>query len=249
MNYKRIYAEFIADRLGKQPRDGQYFEVHHIKPRCMGGGDEPSNLIRLTAADHMFAHNVLARAYKDTQYAFNLWGAVLVLARDTLHGDRVGKGGKRLGSLSVIGVKGIKLRKFIDAARARRIEDNSGNNSAQADKSTYTFRNESGDEFVGTRVDFCRKYQKNTGQVARLVADEWSRTKDGWYVVDETKTDEDRARESDPKKYTFTNVAVPQRATYKGTRLSFKRYTGLDWWLVHQIVDNRAASPGGWLME
>lgn len=249
MNYRRIYDEFIADRLTKQPKDGQYFEVHHITPRCMGGGDEPGNLIRLSASDHMFAHNVLARAYKNTKYAHNLWGAVLVLARDTLNGERTGNGGKRLGSLSVVGVKGLKLRKAVDSARARRIEENSGNNSPCADKTIYTFCNISGEQFRGTRIDFCKKYGKNTGQVFRLVGDEWSQTKDGWYIVDEKKTEAERRLEADPVKYEFTNVSLAHRPKYKGTRLAFKRHTGVDWWIVHQIVDNGGASPSGWLIE
>lgn len=62
MDYARIYAEFIADRLAKQPEKPAYFEVHHIKPRSLGGGDEPENLIRLTPEDHYFAHLCLAKA-------------------------------------------------------------------------------------------------------------------------------------------------------------------------------------------
>lgn len=63
MNYARIYAEFIADRLAKQPEKPAYFEVHHIKPRSLGGGNEPENLIRLTPEDHYFAHLLLAKAH------------------------------------------------------------------------------------------------------------------------------------------------------------------------------------------
>lgn len=62
MDYARIYAEFIADRLAKQPEKPAYFEVHHIKPRSLGGGDEPENLIRLTPEDHYFAHLLLAKS-------------------------------------------------------------------------------------------------------------------------------------------------------------------------------------------
>ena len=51
MNYKRIYDEFIADRLTKQDFDG-YGENHHIVPKSMGGSDDASNMIRLTAGDH-----------------------------------------------------------------------------------------------------------------------------------------------------------------------------------------------------
>ena len=61
-NYSRIYAEFIADRRGRE--DGlQTFDRHHVVPRCMGGGDEPENLVRLSWSDHLFAHILLAKMH------------------------------------------------------------------------------------------------------------------------------------------------------------------------------------------
>ena len=66
MNYTRIYESFIADRRGREAdliASGEYFERHHITPRSLGSGDEPENLIALTADDHYFAHALLARVY------------------------------------------------------------------------------------------------------------------------------------------------------------------------------------------
>ncbi len=72
MNYHRVYSEFIADRLNTQPVKPAYFERHHILPRSLGGGDEASNIIRLTAEDHIFAHLLLARAHESR----DMWAAV-----------------------------------------------------------------------------------------------------------------------------------------------------------------------------
>lgn len=63
MDYKRIYAEFIKDRRTKESLIVGYSEKHHIKPRSLGGGDEPDNLIRLTPEDHFFAHLLLAKIH------------------------------------------------------------------------------------------------------------------------------------------------------------------------------------------
>ena len=41
------------------------FHVHHIKPRCMGGGDELENLVSLTVRQHVIAHLLLSRAYPE----------------------------------------------------------------------------------------------------------------------------------------------------------------------------------------
>ena len=72
MDYERVYRQFIADRLTRQPVKPAYFEKHHIKPRSLGGGDEKSNIIRLSAEDHIFAHLLLARWLGTKQ----MWAAI-----------------------------------------------------------------------------------------------------------------------------------------------------------------------------
>lgn len=66
MNYQKIYNDFIQDRKAKEQAlldSGEYFERHHIKPRSLGGTNDASNMIALTAGDHYFAHLCLAMAY------------------------------------------------------------------------------------------------------------------------------------------------------------------------------------------
>lgn len=63
MDYQRIYGEFIASRRERQYKADEYTECHHIVPRCLGGGDEADNLIRLVPDDHFFAHLLLARIH------------------------------------------------------------------------------------------------------------------------------------------------------------------------------------------
>lgn len=75
MDYQRIYGEFIADRIARPPAHSEYVEVHHILPRCMGGTDDPGNLIRLRPEDHFFAHVLLAKGHE----MFALWSAVIVM--------------------------------------------------------------------------------------------------------------------------------------------------------------------------
>lgn len=75
MDYSRIYSEFIADRKAK-PEPKGYTERHHILPRSLGGGDEPENLIRLTAEDHIFAHLLLAKAHGGA-----MWFALTIMLK------------------------------------------------------------------------------------------------------------------------------------------------------------------------
>lgn len=53
-----IYKEFIESI--PKGRVLEHKEVHHILPRCLGGGNDDSNLIYLTPREHFIAHKLLA---------------------------------------------------------------------------------------------------------------------------------------------------------------------------------------------
>jgi len=61
MDYQRIYDRLIENARQNAPQG--YSEKHHIVPRCLGGGDEPENLIRLSARQHLIAHLLLAKIH------------------------------------------------------------------------------------------------------------------------------------------------------------------------------------------
>jgi len=84
LNYQKIYNDFIADRLLKQPVKPTYFEKHHIIPKSMGGGNEASNIINLTAEDHIFAHILLAKAYDNK----SMWAAVKFIFGNSVRNKR-----------------------------------------------------------------------------------------------------------------------------------------------------------------
>jgi HNH endonuclease len=42
----------------------EYYHIHHIIPKHMGGSNDPSNLIKLTVKDHAEAHRQLWETYK-----------------------------------------------------------------------------------------------------------------------------------------------------------------------------------------
>lgn len=74
MNYQRIYNQLIA---GKEPRvkdKNNYFEKHHIVPRCLGGSNEKENLVLLTGREHFVAHLLLVKIHPRNhklRYALN----------------------------------------------------------------------------------------------------------------------------------------------------------------------------------
>lgn len=61
MNYQAHYDRLIQ-RARERMLDG-YVERHHVIPRCMGGNDDVSNLVQLTAEEHYVAHQLLCKMY------------------------------------------------------------------------------------------------------------------------------------------------------------------------------------------
>ena len=60
MNYKKIYNNIINNAQKRSKIEG-YSEKHHIIPRSLGGNDEDSNIVRLTAKEHFICHLLLCR--------------------------------------------------------------------------------------------------------------------------------------------------------------------------------------------
>jgi len=67
MNYIRVYEALTFAAKNRELKG--YCERHHIVPRSFGGGDEPTNIVRLTAREHFIAHWLLFKIYKDAKTA------------------------------------------------------------------------------------------------------------------------------------------------------------------------------------
>lgn len=62
MNYKSLYERLVSHAKTRQCTE-EYYEVHHIIPRCMGGDNSKDNLVALTAREHFIAHLLLHKIY------------------------------------------------------------------------------------------------------------------------------------------------------------------------------------------
>jgi hypothetical protein len=67
MNYQKVYEDLISKCQSRHLIDG-YKERHHIIPKSLGGSNDASNLVDLTAREHFIAHFLLARIYGGTQW-------------------------------------------------------------------------------------------------------------------------------------------------------------------------------------
>lgn len=69
MDYKKHYDQLITTRRARLSHEG-YREIHHVIPKSMGGCDDISNLVSLTAREHFIAHWLLWRIHRNKQTAF-----------------------------------------------------------------------------------------------------------------------------------------------------------------------------------
>ena len=63
MDYKKHYNRLI-ENAKLRTSINEYTEMHHIIPKCMGGDDSNTNLVRLTAKEHFVAHHLLYKVHR-----------------------------------------------------------------------------------------------------------------------------------------------------------------------------------------
>lgn len=66
MDYEKIYNSLIESRMllkNIRNKSKSYIENHHVIPRCLGGSDDDSNIVRLTAREHFIAHAILVKMF------------------------------------------------------------------------------------------------------------------------------------------------------------------------------------------
>lgn len=89
MNYKKIYDNIINNRLQNPIKDEEYGEKHHIIPKCLGGSNKKSNLVKLTAREHFICHALLAEMYEEGSnewHRMNL--AFMMMKRTSKHNNK-----------------------------------------------------------------------------------------------------------------------------------------------------------------
>lgn len=65
MQYSNIYSDLMNTRksFSRTKNDENYYELHHIIPKCLGGTNKKENLVFLTPKEHFIAHLLLVKIY------------------------------------------------------------------------------------------------------------------------------------------------------------------------------------------
>ena len=64
MDYNKVYNALI-DRAKNRILVNEYVEIHHVVPSCLGGLDDPDNLVKLLAREHYLAHLLLVKMHQN----------------------------------------------------------------------------------------------------------------------------------------------------------------------------------------
>lgn len=76
MDYQKIYDNIVENaKIMTDSRQNIYKERHHIIPKCLGGMNNKSNLVNVTAREHFLLHYLLTKIHKGNKkliYAFNM---------------------------------------------------------------------------------------------------------------------------------------------------------------------------------
>ena len=130
MNYVLAYGQLIARATQRVCVNG-YVERHHILPKALGGSDDSSNLVALTAREHFVAHLLLARIYGGS-----MWHAVTIMKKDGRGSSRSFEIARKQLSLSMIGNKKTLGRKASDDEKAKMSASRKGKKGRVQSKET-----------------------------------------------------------------------------------------------------------------
>ena len=67
MDYQKLYDNIISKYKNNPEllKGVEYFEIHHIIPKCLGGSNDESNLVSLPVREHIILHILLTKIYPD----------------------------------------------------------------------------------------------------------------------------------------------------------------------------------------
>ena len=115
--YTCWYYDIIAS--ARQREIVGYCERHHIIPRCMGGSDCETNIVKLTAREHFVCHVLLTKMVDDQTILSKLAFAAWQQSRSAkYHGVRItSRSYNTLRKLLSESYKGRKRKPFTEAAK------------------------------------------------------------------------------------------------------------------------------------
>lgn len=81
--YSTWYNRIIENAKHRISIDSEYYEIHHIIPKCMNGSNTTQNLVKLTAREHYVCHILLVKMVDDKNFNIRLRYALSFMSATT----------------------------------------------------------------------------------------------------------------------------------------------------------------------
>ena len=182
MNYALHYTRLI-DRARCRVLAG-YVEKHHVVPRCLGGTDDDTNIVNLTAEEHYVAHQLLVKIHPNV---CGLAYAAVVMAKRCSSNKAYGwlrrmvsesRKNKRRGSLSpewrakigmaLVGNTHLRGKILSAETRAKMSQAHKGNKATLGHKLSDEHKRKIGLHSRGNKYNLGKKASDETKQKMSL---------------------------------------------------------------------------------
>lgn len=264
MDYQKIYDDFIADRRIKESTISGYTEKHHIIPRSLGGDNSKENLIKLSAQDHYFAHELLAKIHGG-----GMWQALLLMSNRKTDSAKGAKSNRsmyelsrlefsRLASIRSTGENNNFFGKTHSKEVVKRIVETriqvTGKDHHEYNHTIVSWENVNGEKFTGTQNSLRKKYNLNHRSVSDVF---WGKRKSykGWFSLEHQTLDTVLNKKfkglshhrTDHNVYAFKHV---DGRLFTGKRQEFyKSYSDVTESGARAICSGKNKTHKGWTVE
>lgn len=205
MDYKKIHDLLIDRAKERINEDIEYYEVHHILPKCIGGTDVPSNLVKLTPEEHFIIHMLLVKVYPKEN---SLWYAAKMMCnRNNKHYGSVKRKQALLASNHRKGksyeeIYGYEKAKIEKEKKKKQLSENNPMKGRNHSEQSKELMKEAASKRIYTdelkfRIGSAMRGKTHTTETKEKMKDAISKR---WHGKEEEFSEEQRRRASNPKR-------------------------------------------------
>lgn len=165
MNYERIYNQIIERAKNEETlcirkkNNGNYYERHHIIPKCLDGTNDKENLVLLTAREHFLCHWILARIYTNNNKITSAFWAMCNQRKKSviryIPNSRIYQEAREMHSKNISKIK-----------KGRKMSDDTKKKLSEANKGQIPWNK--GLKYEGSKLDSVRSHLSNPKRCAKI---------------------------------------------------------------------------------
>jgi len=187
--YTNWYNAIINRALTRERPNG-YVEKHHILPKSLGGSNDISNLVILTAKEHYIVHHLLTKMVSNTSLQGKLWSAFFLMHIG--HENRLvfprtyALAKEQMAKHKAITNQGEQNpfygKTHTDTTKQKMSNNWNRSTKRNHDTTLYTFTHLQFGVHYCTRSDLCKTFNVNQKDLWKIV-NKVQKTTKGWSII------------------------------------------------------------------